>query len=64
MVKSTEYKDELENKLVSVNIDELSTNEGYTQISKIITSTAQNNLGKYRSKKQAWITDDILNMCD
>ena len=59
-----EYKDELENKLVSVNIDELSYNKGYTQITKIISSTAQHILGKYRAKKQLWITDNILNMCD
>ena len=27
-------KDEFQNKLVSINIDESSTNEGYTQIAK------------------------------
>ena len=40
----------MRNKRVSVNIDQL--------------STAQHILGKYRTKKQAWITDYILNMCD
>ena len=37
--------DELENKLVSVNIDEVSINEEYTHISNIITLIAQYILG-------------------
>ena len=57
-------KDELEAKLKNINIDELSTDNAYIQISKSITETAQNILGKYRLRKQPWITDEILELCD
>ena len=46
-----------------MSIDKLSTNyiySIYTQISKIIRQLTIS--GKYRSKKQAWIAEDILNM--
>ena len=59
-----EYKDELEAKLKNINIDELSTDNAYIQISKSITDTVQNILGKYRLRKQPWITDEILELCD
>ena len=59
-----EYKAELEAKLKNINIDELSTDNAYIQISKSITDTAQYILGKYRLRKQPWITDEILELCD
>ena len=59
-----EYKDELEAKLQNMNIDELSTDNAYIQISKSITDTAQNILGKCGLRKQPWITDEILELCD
>ena len=55
---------ELEDTLKNINIDELSTDNAYIQISKSITDTAQNILGKYRLRKQPWITDEILELCD
>ena len=61
---SNAYKDELEAKLKNINIDELSTDNAYIQISKSIIDTAQNILGKYRLIKQPWITDEILELCD
>ena len=54
------YKDELEAKLKNINIDELFTDNAYIHISKSITDTIQNILGKYILRKQPWITDDIL----
>ena len=60
---SKQHKEEFENRLVSVNINELSTNEVYTHISKIITSIAQHIFGKYRFKKEPCIINDIVNMC-
>ena len=29
-----------------------------------LTSSASEIIGKYRSKTQPWITDDILDLCD
>ena len=59
-----EYREELEKKLKSIDIDTLSTDKTYTIIAESITSTAQQVLGKYRKKIQSWITDDILDLCD
>ena len=59
-----EYREELEKKLKSIEIDTLSTDKTYTIIAESITSTAQQVLGKYRKKIQPWITDDILDLCD
>ena len=36
----------------------------YKKFEKIITSSASEIIGKYRSKKQPWMTDDILDLCD
>ena len=47
-----------------MNIDELSTDNAYIQISKSITDTAQHILEKYRLRKQPWITVEILEVCD
>ena len=57
-------KDELKAKQENINIDELSTDYAYIQISKSITDVAIHILGKYRLRKQPWITDDILELCD
>ena len=59
-----EYKDELEAKQNFFNVDELSTDNAYIQISKSITDTAQHILVKYRLIKQPWITDRIMELCD
>ena len=57
-------KDELEVTLKNINIDELSTENAYIQISKSKTDTAQHILGIYRLRKQPCITDEILELCD
>ena len=36
----------------------------YIKLKDVIISTATEIIGKYRKKKQPWITDDILDMCD
>ena len=56
----TEYRNELENKLKYIYITNSSTYEAFNTIAEYITSTSQQVLGKYRKKKQLWITDDIL----
>ena len=56
---SLQYKEDLKSKLSDININEISTDNAYTQISQSLTSTAENVLGKYRIKKQPWITDEI-----
>ena len=33
-------------------------------IEKTIMETAERTIGKFRKKKQAWITNDILDLCD
>ena len=59
-----EYKHELEAKLKNINIYEVFTDNAYIQISKSKTNTAQHILGKYRLRKQPWIMDEILELCD
>ena len=61
---SLQYKEDLKSKLSDININEISTDNAYTQISQSLTSTAENVLGKYRIKKQPWITDEMLTLCD
>ena len=63
-LNNTHTGNELEAKLKNINIDELSNDNTYIQISKSIIDTAQHILGKYRLRKQPWITDEILELCD
>ena len=35
-----------------------------TKFEDVIISTATEIIGKYRKKKQPWITDKILDLCD
>ena len=48
-------KDELEATLKNINIDELSTDNAYIQISNSITDTAHHILGKHILRKQPWM---------
>ena len=61
-LNNTHTGNKLEAKLTNINIDELSTDNVYIQISKLITDTAQHILGKYRLRKQPCITDEILEL--
>ena len=38
--------------------------ETCNMIEKAILETAEKTIGKFRKKKQAWITNDILDLCD
>ena len=61
---SQQFKEDLESKLADINNNDLSNDNAYAQISQSITSIAENVLGKHRIKKQPWITDEILTLCD
>ena len=41
-----------------------STDEIVKQLTSVINDSANDILGKYRQKKQRWITDELLDMCD
>ena len=36
----------------------------YKKIEDIIIDSATKSIGKYKNKKQPWITNDILDLCD
>ena len=58
-------KKQIDDKLIDLKLEELnSTDERVKQLNSVITDSANNILGKYRQKKQRWITDELLDMCD
>lgn len=59
---SQQYKNNLKSNLTDININEISTDNSYKQISR--SRTAEDVLGKNRIKKQPWITGEILTLCD
>ena len=46
------------------NIDDYNPIEIYVKFEQIIANSALEIIGIYRSKKQPWITDDIMELCD
>ena len=50
--------------MAKIDISNQSTNVSYNKIAEIMTSAADIILGKVRKKKQVWITDELLDLCD
>ena len=61
---ANEYKEKLELVLSQINKDENNVTKIVSDIEKAIHLTAETIIGKYRRKKQSWITNDILDLCD
>ena len=61
---ANEYKEKLELVLSQINKDENNVTTIVSDIEKAIHLTAETIIGKYRRKKQPWITNDILDLCD
>ena len=59
-----DYKVKLDLELSRVNIIENDITETCNMIEKSILETAEKTIGKFIKKKQAWITNDILDLCD
>ena len=59
-----EYKEKLELLLSQINKDENNVTKIVSDIEKAIHLTAETIIGKYRRKKQPWITNDIIDLCD
>ena len=57
------YKVELEKQLKELDINKFDLTKSYKKIEDIIIDSATRTIGKYR-KKQPWITNDILDLCD
>ena len=58
------YKNELEKQLKELDIHKFDLTTSYKKIEDIIIDSATRTIGKYRRKKQPWITNDILDLCD
>ena len=59
------FKKQIYGKLIYLKLEELnSTDEIVKQLNSVITDSENNILGKYKQKKQRWITDELLDMCD
>ena len=58
------YKDELEKLLKELDIHKFDLTTSYKKIEDIIIDSATRTIGKYKRKKQPWITNDILDLCD
>ena len=58
------YKDELEKQLKELDIHKYDLTTSYKKIEDISIDSATRTIGKYRRKKQPWITNDILDLCD
>ena len=58
------YRDELNMQLGKINILDCDLTTAYTKIEDTLTSTASKIIGKYRKKKQPWMTNDILDLLD
>ena len=62
------FKKQFDEKLIDLKLEELNSTDEIVQLivqlNSVITDSANNILGKYRPKKQRWITDELLDMCD
>ena len=58
------YREELNMQIGKINISDCVLTTTYTKIEDTLISTATNILGKYRKKKQPWMTNDILDLID
>ena len=58
------YRDELNMQPGKINISDCDLTTAYTKIEDTLTSTATKIIGKYRKKKQPWMTNDILDLLD
>ena len=58
------YRDELNMQLGKIYISYCDLTIAYTKIEDTLTSTATKIFGKYRKKKQPWLTNDILDLLD
>ena len=63
---SKAYSDHLDAQLSEIekNMKDCDLTEICSDFEQALTSSASEIIGKYRSKKQPWITDDILDLCD
>ena len=59
-----DYKVKLNLELSQVKINENDITETCNMVEKAILLTAEKTIGKYRKKKQPWITHNILDLCD
>ena len=59
-----DYKVKLDLELSQVKINENYITETCNMVEKAILLTAEKTIGKYRKKKQPWITHNILDLCD
>ena len=59
-----DYKVKLDLDLSQVKINENDITETCNMVEKAILLTAEKTIGKYRKKKQPWITHNILDLCD
>ena len=63
---SKAYSDHLDAQLSEIekNMKDCDLTEICSDFEQALTSSASEIIGKYRSKKQPWITGDILDLCD
>ena len=54
----------MEKQLKELDIHKYDITTSYKKIEDIIIDSATRTIGKYRRKKQPWITNDILDLCD
>ena len=59
-----EFQAQIGGKFAALNIIDSDTNTIANEFSKIMTTTAEEVLGKHRKKKQPWVTNEILDLCD
>ena len=50
--------------LGKINISDCDLTTAYTKIEDTLTSTATKIIGKYRKKKQPWMTNDIFDLLE
>ena len=50
--------------LGKINISQCDITTAYTKIENILTSSVSKPIGKYRYKKQPWMKNDILDLCN
>ena len=51
-------------KLTQMDIQNLTTNASYNEIAEIMKKIAEKVLGKVRTKKHYWMTNELLNLYD
>ena len=57
------FKDKLETQLAKIRLSEIDHNLIH-KIENILNRVAIKTIGKYRNKKQPWMINEILDLCD